>query len=140
LSRRDGAATFVRVPKPISVLTADDQPLFLAAARDVIVATPGFELVGEACSGFEAIELFAELTPDLVLMDVRMPGLDGIETTRRLRTLRPEAVVVLISLDDFSDVESVTEICGAAEFVRKQDLCPRVLASVWAQVRSSSKS
>jgi DNA-binding NarL/FixJ family response regulator len=130
----------VWVPNPISVLTADDQPLFRAAARDVIVATPGFELVGEAASGFEAIELFAALEPDLVLMDVRMPGLDGIETTRRLRALRPDAAVVLISLDDFSDMASVTERCGAAAFVRKQDLCPRVIAGVWDQVRSSSKS
>jgi hypothetical protein len=82
------------VPKPISVLTADDQPLFLAAARAVIVATPGFELVGEASSGLEAI----------------------------------------------SDLASVADRCGAAGFVRKQDLCPRVLAGVWDQVRSSSKS
>ena len=126
--------------KSVSVLTADDQPLFRAAARDVIVATPGFEFVGEAASGFEAIELFAALAPDLVLIDVRMPGLDGIETTRRLRARHPRAAVVLISLDDLSDLESVTASCGAAAFVRKQDLSPRVLAGVWDQVRSSSTS
>ena len=130
----------MRVPKPVSVLTADDQPLLLAAARDVIGAMPGFELVGEATSGYEAIERFAELAPDLVLMDVRMPGLDGVETTRRLRALRPDAVVVLISLDDLSAQEDVTALCGASAFIRKQELCPRALADIWAQVRSSSKS
>jgi two-component system, NarL family, invasion response regulator UvrY len=124
------------VPDPISVLTVDDQPLFRAAARDVIVATPGFELIGEASSGLEAIDRFAELDPDLVLMNVRMPGLDGIETTRRLRALRPDAAVVLISLDDISDMAKATERSGALAFVRKQDLCPRVLADVWDRVRS----
>jgi two-component system invasion response regulator UvrY len=123
------------VPDPISVLTVDDQPLFRAAARDVIVATPGFELIGEASTGLEAIDRFAELEPDLVLMDVRMTGLDGIETTRRLRALCPDAAVVLISLDDISDMAKATERSGALAFVRKQDLCPRVLADVWNRVR-----
>jgi two-component system, NarL family, invasion response regulator UvrY len=113
------------------VMTVDDQDLFRAAARDVISATPGFVLAGEATSGSEAIERFAEVDPDLVLMDVRMPGLDGIETTRRLRAIRPDAVVVLISLEDVHDMAAVTERCGAAAFIRKQDLCPRVLAGVW---------
>jgi len=114
------------------VMTVDDQELFRAAARDVITATPGFVLAGEASSGSEAIERFGEVHPDLVLMDVRMPGLDGIETTRRLRELRPDAVIVLISLDDVSDMAAVTEGCGAVAFIRKQDLAPRVLAGVWA--------
>jgi two-component system invasion response regulator UvrY len=113
------------------VMTVDDQDLFRAAARDVIRATPGFVLAGEATSGSEAIERFAEVDPDLVLMDVRIPGLDGIETTRRLRAIRPDAVVVLISLEDVHDMAAVTERCGAAAFIRKQDLCPRVLAGVW---------
>jgi len=114
------------------VMTVDDQARFRAAVRDVIGATPGFVLAGEASSGSEALERFAELAPDLVLMDVRMPGLDGIETTRRLRQLHPDAVVVLVSLDDVTDMAAATEGCGAMAFIRKQDLNPRVLASVWA--------
>jgi len=114
------------------VMTVDDQDRFRAAARDVISATPGFVLAGEASSGSEAIERFAELGPDLVLMDVRMPGLDGIETTRRLRERHPNAVVVLISLEDVSDMAAATEHCGAAAFIRKQDLAPRVLTRLWA--------
>lgn len=114
------------------VIAVDDQALFRAAARDVIRATAGFELVAEASSGPEAMDLFTRLEPDLVLMDVRMPGVDGIETTRRLRALRPDAVVVLISLEDIEDMASAVEQCGAVAFVRKPDLSPRILASLWA--------
>jgi two-component system, NarL family, invasion response regulator UvrY len=115
-----------------SVMTVDDQELFLAAARDVISATAGFELIAEASSGPEAVELFTRLEPDLVLMDVRMPGLDGLETTRRLRALRPDAAVVLISLEDVTDMAAVTERAGAVAFIRKPDLCPQTLKDVWA--------
>ena len=123
--------------RSVGVMTVDDQALFRAAARDVISATPAFELVGEATSGAEAIALFGELRPDLVLMDVRMADLDGIETTRRLRAGRPEAVVVLISLEDAGDMAAEVERSGAVAFIRKQDLCPQVLASVWAAHRAS---
>ena len=68
----------------IGVLTVDDQPLFRSAAAAVVDATPGFEAVGEASSGEEALQLSSELRPDLVLLDVRMPGMDGIETAQRL--------------------------------------------------------
>ena len=76
----------------IGVLTVDDQPLFRSAAAAVVDATPGFEAVGEASSGEEALRLSSELRPDLVLLDVRMPGIDGIETARRLAATRPETV------------------------------------------------
>jgi DNA-binding NarL/FixJ family response regulator len=115
-----------------SVMTVDDQALFLAAARDVISATAGFELIAEASSGPEAIDLFTRFQPDLVLMDVRMPGVDGLETTRRLRAMRPDAVVVLISLEDVTDMAAATAQSGAVAFIRKPDLCPQRLKDVWA--------
>ncbi len=62
----------------------DDQPIFRAAARDVIDATAGFEAVGEAASGEDALRVVDELGPQLVLLDGRMPGMDGIETALRL--------------------------------------------------------
>jgi DNA-binding NarL/FixJ family response regulator len=98
----------------------------------VISATAGFELIAEASSGLEAIDLFARREPDLVLMDLRMPGLDGIETTRRLLAMRPDAAIVLISLEDVTDMAAVTEQSGAIAFIRKPDLCPRALKDAWA--------
>jgi len=116
----------------VGVLTVDDQAVFRMAAVDVIDATPGFAAVGEAASGEEALELADALRPDLVLVDVRMPGMDGIETARRLVASQPDAVVVLISLEDAFDFSLEARSSGAATFVRKQDFCPTLLARIWA--------
>ena len=117
-----------RAAPPVTVLAVDDQPVFLRAAHALIAATPGFQQVGEATSGREALEKAAALRPDLVLLDVRMPEMDGIETAQRLADVAGGAVVVLISL------EAVPELPGAsvAGHVRKQDLSVRTLQDVWA--------
>ena len=114
------------------VLTVDDHAVFRAAARDVIEATPGFQALGEAASGAEALVMSKSLRPDLILMDIRMPDMDGIETTRRLRATGSDSVVVLISLEDPDDVDAVAQGCGAAATVRKQDFCPDALRRLWA--------
>jgi two-component system, NarL family, invasion response regulator UvrY len=115
----------------VGVLTVDDQPFFLAAARDVIGATPGFEALGEARSGEEALSVVDELRPQLVLVDVRMPEMDGIETTRRMKAARPELVVVLISIEDLANVPVAARTCGAAALVQKVDFKPSLLRSLW---------
>jgi two-component system invasion response regulator UvrY len=120
---------------PVSVLTVDDQEIFLAVARDVIDATPGFESVGEAASGDEALRAVNRLTPQLVLLDVRMPGLDGIEVARRLHATHPETLVVLISIEDSIDLPSAAQIGATVQFVRKQDFGPRLLKRLWREHR-----
>ena len=118
--------------KPVTVLAVDDQEVFRRAARSLIAATPGFEQVGEAASGPEALELVAELRPDLVLLDVRMPGMDGIETARRLSGADPDATVVLISLEELPELPSALASVGAAAYLRKQDLSTRALRELWS--------
>jgi two-component system, NarL family, invasion response regulator UvrY len=115
----------------VTVVTVDDQPHFRGAARDVIAATPGFESVGEATSGEEALGIVAELEPELVLLDVRMPGMDGVQTAKRIKERHPNVVVVLISIEDPANVPAGVRECGAAAFVRKQDFRPRLLRSLW---------
>jgi two-component system invasion response regulator UvrY len=118
------------IPSPsraVRVLTVDDQAVFRMAAREVIEATPGFEAVAEAGSGAEALTLTESLRPDLILMDVRMPGMGGVETSRRLHETRSEALVVLISFEDPADVDPVAQGCGAMACVRKQDFSPATL-------------
>jgi DNA-binding NarL/FixJ family response regulator len=119
--------------RAVHVLTVDDQAVFRAAARDVIEATPGFVAVAEAGSGAEALLLTDSLRPDLILLDVRMPEMDGIETARRLRHVAPGSVVVLISLEDPVDIDAVAHECGAVASVRKQDFRPATLRELWAR-------
>lgn len=118
----------------VDVLTVDDQVVFRAAARDVIDATPGFEPAGEAASGQEALKLADGAR--LALVDVRMPGMDGVETSRRLRAAHPELVVVLISSEEAANLRSDVSACGAAALVRKQDFRPALLRELWAEYGS----
>jgi DNA-binding NarL/FixJ family response regulator len=121
--------------RPVTVLAVDDQETFRRAARSLIAATPGFEQVGEAASGPEALELATDLRPDLVLLDVRMPGMDGIETARRLAAVDPDAMVVLISLEELPELPSSVSSLGATAYLRKQDLSKRALRDLWSSRR-----
>jgi two-component system, NarL family, invasion response regulator UvrY len=115
----------------VGVLVVDDQRVFRDVAREVIEATDRFELVGEAGCGECGVTAAAELHPDLVLLDVRMPGMDGIEAARRVHAASPSSVVVLISVEDERDLPGGADTCGAAELVRKQDFGPALLRRVW---------
>jgi two-component system, NarL family, invasion response regulator UvrY len=115
----------------VRVLTVDDQELFRRVAEDVIAATPGFEAVGVATCGEDALAAVERLAPQLVLCDVRMPGLDGIEVARRLATTHPETVVVLISIGERADLPAAAQLGDAVPLVRKQDFGPRLLRRLW---------
>jgi DNA-binding NarL/FixJ family response regulator len=117
---------------PVSVLTVDDQVVFLRAARDLIAATPGFEHVAQATSGREALELAAQLEPNLVLLDVRMPEMDGIETAQRLVAAGSRAVVVLVSLEDAPELPVPLMSARGVTHLRKQDLSTQALVEIWA--------
>ena len=112
----------------MAVLTVDDQAAFRHAVREVVEATEGFELVGEARSCEEALALAREHEPDLVLVDVRMPGIDGLETTRRLSAAHPAATCVLVSTDD---LDEPCDACGAAAFLPKKAFGRLALRRMW---------
>jgi two-component system, NarL family, invasion response regulator UvrY len=116
----------------VGVLIVDDQLVFRHAARDVVeAASPDFVLLGEAASGEHALAAMDDLHPDLVLVDVRMGGMDGIETTKRIRAAHPEAVIVLVSIEDRLNLPAEVGLCGAVDFVRKQDFRPSLLRRIW---------
>lgn len=116
----------------VGVMVVDDQASFRRAARALIDATAGFEPVGDADSGAEALRCADRCRPDLVLMDVYMPWMDGFEAARRLTDANPGCVVVLVSLEDTEDLPALVASCGAAALVRKQDLRPSLLRRLWA--------
>ncbi len=115
----------------VRVLLVDDQETYLRAMTAVVQETPGFEVVGRATSGEEAVDLAERLRPDLVLLDVNLPGIDGLETTRRLRTLQPAVVVLLLSTYDDEAGESFVAESGAAGYVTKAAFGPDRLAAAW---------
>jgi two-component system, NarL family, invasion response regulator UvrY len=117
--------------RPVRVLVADDQAPFRRAARAVVGATPGFELVAEADSGEQAAELAKSLQPDLVLLDIHMPGIGGIEASRRIAGKGEEAVTVLLSSYREEDLPKEARTCGAAAYVHKEDFGPRLLRALW---------
>ena len=119
----------------VRVLTVDDRAAFRVIAREVIDATPDFAAVGEATSGEEALAEVERLHPELVLLDVRMPGIDGVEVARPLRETHPEMLLVLISADDLIDLPAAARMAGTVLFLRKQDFGPRTLKRIWGDHR-----
>jgi len=115
----------------VTVLVVDDQPPFRDAARAVLERLSGFALIGEADSGESAIEQVAALHPDLVLMDINMGGIDGIEATVAITSANPLTKVVLLSTYDLSDLPPSARTSGAVAYVNKDDFGGRALRRLW---------
>jgi len=128
---REWVVTAVDVP----VLIVDDQAPFRRAARAVVGATPGFVVVEEADSGEAAVELVERLAPGLVLMDINMPGIGGIEAARRITREHPDTVVMLLSTYQETDLPADARACGAAAYVNKEAFEPQVVHDLWSQRR-----
>jgi DNA-binding NarL/FixJ family response regulator len=121
------------VTTPRSVLVVDDQAPFRSAARAVLRRLEGFEFAGEASSGPEAIELVDRLHPALVLMDINMPEMNGIEATRQITTAHPDVVVILCSTYDATDLPPAASASGATAYVNKERLAADTLRRLWEE-------
>lgn len=119
--------------KTIKVLLVDDQPAVRRGLRMRLELEPDVTIVGEAGDGAGAISLVGSLRPDVVLMDVRMPGMDGIEATAALRAVARESAVVILSLYDDAKTRARAREAGATAFVAKHHMEEELLAVVrWA--------
>jgi DNA-binding NarL/FixJ family response regulator len=114
-----------------SVLVVDDQAPFRSAAKAVLRRLDEFELAGEASSGDEAVHLADGLRPALVLMDINMPEMSGIEATRRIVAAHPEVVVFLCSTYDVDDLPPDAATSGARAYVNKEQLSADLLRRLW---------
>lgn len=117
---------------PVRVLIVDDQLPFREAARALVDATPGFEWVGGASCGEEGVEQAERLRPDLVLMDLRMPGIGGVEAARQMAWRGLPAIVVLISADP-DDTPSILDDATTAAVVPKCRLSRALLCRLWEE-------
>ena len=117
----------------VRVLIVDDQEPFRLAARMVVDATEGFDVVGEAETGESSVDMARELSPDLVLMDVNLPGINGLDATRQILAERSDSVIVLL-LSTYEEEEYAPRAaeCGAAAYIPKAVFGPDKLEAAWA--------
>ena len=115
-----------------SVLIVDDQPLQRMGFRMVLETEPGISIAGEAANGIEAVRRTAELSPDVVLMDIRMPGMDGIEATRRITESGGRSRVLVLTTFDLDEYVYAALKAGASGFLLKDARPDELLAGIRA--------
>jgi DNA-binding NarL/FixJ family response regulator len=115
----------------VGVLIVDDQAPFRDVARTVVALSPGFDVVAEAASGEEAIAATDDRRPNLVLMDINLPGINGLDATRRIVDDHPETIVILLSTYTRDDLPEDARACGAVRYVHKEDFSPLILRETW---------
>ena len=116
----------------VRVLIVDDQEPFRMAARMVVEITDGFEVAGEAETGEDSVRMAEELQPDLVLMDVNLPGINGLDATRQIVTGSSPVVVLLLSTYEEEEYAPRAAECGAAAYIPKSSFGPDRLEAAWA--------
>lgn len=122
----------------IDVLVVDDQDPFRLAMAAVVEATDGFAVVGAAASGEDSVVAAMELGPDLVLMDVNLPGINGIEAARRIRAQESAPVVILLSTYDEDDFDISDS--GASAYISKSTFSPGRLQQLWSAATTGGQT
>jgi DNA-binding NarL/FixJ family response regulator len=121
----------------IRLLIADDHALVRSGLRNMLEREPTIEIVGEARNGREAVELCRSLRPNLVLMDVRMPDMDGLEATRAIKRELPETGVLMVTMHECGDYMLEATKAGAAGYVLKDAPRNELISAVWRVVNAN---
>jgi DNA-binding NarL/FixJ family response regulator len=124
----------------IRMLLVDDQSVVRRGLRARFYLEADLQIVGEACTGREALALAQALTPDVVLMDVEMPEMDGIEATAVLRSVVPQSVVVILSIYDDAQTRGRAQAAGAVAFVEKRGATETLLSAIRQAAAQAGKN
>jgi two-component system, NarL family, nitrate/nitrite response regulator NarL len=119
-----------RVEQAIRVLIADDHRLFAEALEAILAAESRIDVVGRARNGAEALDMVLDLDPDVVLMDISMPVMDGVEATRRIREARPEACVLMLTGSNAAADVDRSRDAGAAGYVTKDRIASELVDAI----------
>jgi DNA-binding NarL/FixJ family response regulator len=125
------------VDAPIRILLVDDQRMFREGVRAGLLHDPGIEVVGEAGDGEEAVRVATEVTPDVVLLDLRMPGVDGVEAARRLRDALPATRIIVLTVSDEQEDTARALAAGANAYLLKDVSLTELVASIRQVLRRS---
>ena len=124
--------------KPIKLLLVDDQSLFREGLRTILSTHPDLLIIGEAGNGMDAIQMTSELHPQVILMDLRMPKMNGVEATRRIRGANPDSqIIVLTTFDDDEDVFDALR-AGAVGYLLKDVPSEKLVEAIRAAARGES--
>ena len=119
-----------QIPHPIRVLIADDHSLFAEALEAILASEERIKVVGRARDGKEAVELARSLEPDVVLMDIAMPVMDGVEATKRIRKSRATACVLMLTGSSSSDDVDRARRAGAAGYITKDRIASQMIEAI----------
>jgi DNA-binding NarL/FixJ family response regulator len=117
--------------KVVHVWVVDDQASFRRATAATVAAMDDFELAGECETGEAAVQLIPHRDADIVLMDIHMPGIGGIEAARRIHAAQPNVMLLLMSTYDVEDLPAAAAHCGATSYLHKETLSPELLRRLW---------
>src|SRR6476646_10221884 len=115
----------------VRVRIVDDQASFRRATAATLAAMDDFVMAGECETGESAVDRIRDGSADIVLMDIHMPGMGGIEATRQLHAAHPDVIVVLMSTYDLEDLPAAASDCGAVAYLHKEHLSPELLSRIW---------
>jgi DNA-binding NarL/FixJ family response regulator len=122
---------------PVRVLVVDDYEQFHQFVRSELNERPEFQIVGEAFDGLDAVHKAEDLQPDLILLDIGLPGLNGIDAARRIRTLRPESKILFLSQESSIDVVEAALSLGARGYLIKADAGDDLLEAIGAVIQGN---
>jgi DNA-binding NarL/FixJ family response regulator len=115
---------------PVKVLIVDDEPLFVEMLEALLAADGRIEVVGKAANGRQAVELAVTLSPDVTLMDISMPQMDGIEAVRRIREQSPDACILMLTGSSIATDVDRSRQAGAAGFLTKDRIATQLVDSI----------